>query len=126
MVSTPIAPIAPNALEAIRWALRLVMLGLVGVLVPITTRDPRSMVWACLLAVAALPALLPGGPGVPRALARLATLGRIAEVLVTTLGASTLAATYSGPTASALLAYLAVPVAVTAVSGHLRESLGLL
>jgi Signal transduction histidine kinase len=126
MVSAPIAPIAPNAVEAIRWALRLVMLGLVGVLVPVTTRDPRSMVWACLLAVAALPAVMPGGPGVPRALAWLATLGRVAEVLVTTLGASTLAATYSGPTASALLPYLAVPVAVTAVSGRTRESLSLL
>ncbi|MBX6749790.1 MAG: GAF domain-containing sensor histidine kinase [Micromonosporaceae bacterium] len=102
------------------------MLGLIGVLIPITTRDPRSMVWACLLAVAALPAVLPAGPGVPRALAWLATLGRVAEVLVTTLGASSLAATYSGPTASAMLPYLAVPVAVPALSGRLRESLSLL
>jgi Signal transduction histidine kinase len=126
MVSAPIAPIAPNAVEAVRWALRLVMLGLVGVLVPVTTRDPRSMVWVCLLAVAALPAVLPGGPSTPRGQAWLTTLGRVAEVLVTTLGASSLAATYSGPTASALLPYLAVPVAVPALSGRLRESLGLL
>jgi signal transduction histidine kinase len=128
MVSTRIAPIAPSAIEAVRWALRLVMLGLVGVLVLVTTRDLRSMVWVCLLAVAALPAVMPAAPWPdrPRYQRWLATLGRTAEVFVTALGASTLAATHSAATASALLPYLAVPVAVPALSGRLRESMSLL
>ena len=53
-------------------------------------------------------------------------LGRVAEVFVTALGASSLAASWSGSTASALLPYLAVPIVVPALSGGLRESLGLL
>jgi len=44
---------------------------------------------------------------------------------VTTLGASSLAAAHPG-SASALLPYLTVPVAVPALSGRLRESFGLL
>jgi signal transduction histidine kinase len=129
MVSARIAPIAPDAVEAVRWALRLAMLVLIGLLVLVTTSDVRSIVWVVLLAVAALYAYaaemwLP--PRVGRSGAWLAGFGRVAEVFVTTLGASSLAATHTGSTASALLPYLAVPVAVPALSGRLRESFGLL
>jgi signal transduction histidine kinase len=113
-------PIAPDAQERVRWVLRLVMLVLVGLLVLVTTQDTTSTVWVCLLAVAALPAWTQPYN------ATLALLGRLAEVFVTTLGASSLAANYSGSTASALLPYLAVPVVVPAMSGRLRESMGLL
>jgi hypothetical protein len=41
--------------------------------------------------------------------------GRLAEVCVTALGASTLAAAHTGSTASALLPYLTVPVVVPAL-----------
>ena len=73
-----------------------------------------------LLAVAALPAWTP--PYHPL----LAPLGRLAEVCVTALGASTLAAANTPGTASALLPYLTVPVVVPALEGKLRESLYLL
>jgi signal transduction histidine kinase len=129
MVSARIAPIAPDAVEAVRWALRLAMLVLVGALVLVTTRDVRSIVWVVLLAAAALYTYtterwLPAWSQPYRAW--LARLGRVVEVLVTALGASSLAAAHTGSTASALLPYLAVPVAVPALSGRPRESFGLL
>jgi signal transduction histidine kinase len=114
------AAIAPDAVERIGWILRLVMLVLVGVLVLVTTKDTPSTIWVCLLAVAALPAWMQPYH------APLALLGRVAEVFVTALGASSLAAGEVGSTASALLPYLAVPIVVPALSGGLRESLGLL
>jgi signal transduction histidine kinase len=114
------APIAPDAVERIRWVLRLVMLVLVGMLVVVTTPDTSATVWVCLLAVAALPAWTQPYH------APLALLGRVAEVVVTAMGASTLAATNTGATASALLPYLAVPVVVPALSGRTREPLALL
>lgn len=129
LVGGPIAPIAPSAVEAVRWALRLAMLVLVGALVLVTTPQARSFVWVALLAVAALfsyaaEAWLPVWNGPVRVW--LARLGRVAEVFVAALGASSLAAADTGLTANALLPYLAVPVAVPALSGHLRESFGLL
>ncbi len=111
--------IAPDAVGAVRWVLRLAMLVLVGLLVLVTTRDVQSTVWVSLLAVAALPAWTqPYHP-------LLALTGRVAEVFVTTLGAATIAAAHSGSTASALLPYLTVPIVVPALSARIRESLGL-
>jgi signal transduction histidine kinase len=100
--------------------LRLALLLLVSMLVLATTKDARSLVWVGLLAVAALPAFAPARyPQLP-------PLGRLAEVVVTALGASTLAAGYPGAPASALLPYLTVPVILPALAGRLRESLILL
>ncbi len=94
---------------------------LVALLVIATTHEPRSLIWVLLLAVAALPARTPPYH------AMLAPLGRLAEVCVTTLGASTLAASANdGFTASALLPYLTVPVVMPALEGRLKESMYLL
>src|SRR5262245_46108680 len=109
-------PIPPDAVDKIGWALRLALLVLVGLLVLVTTREPLALVWVMLLAVAALPAWLPPYHG------PLAPLGRLAEVLVTALGASALEAEYSRGTAAALLPYLTVPIVMPAMAGRLRES----
>ncbi len=111
------APIAAHAVELTRWILRLSMLVLVGLLVLVTTPSAVSMVWVVLLGLAALLAW-----GTPQQ-SRLAPVGRGAEVLVTALGASSLAAEYAGTTASALLPYLTVPVVIPALVGRLRESM---
>jgi len=92
---------------------------LIGLLVLVTTRDASTLVWVCLLAVAALPAWVPPYHTL------VASLGRLAEVVVTALGASSLAAADLG-TASALLPYLAVPVVMPALEGRLGESMALL
>ena len=116
----PRTAFAPSGIELVQWALRLVGLVLVGLLVLVTTSDLRSTVWVFLLAVAAMPAWTQPYN------ARLAFIGRLAEVVVTTLGASSLAGSHPGMTASALLPYLAIPLVVPALSGRLRESMGLL
>ncbi len=90
---------------------------LVGLLVLVTTQHVSSLIWVCLLAVAALPAWTP--PYHPL----LAPLGRLAEVIVTALGASSIAASGAGSRASALLPYLAVPVVMPALEGRLLESM---
>ena len=72
-------------MEKIGWALRLALLVLVGLLVLVTTRKAEALIWVGLLAVAALPAWNPPDHGL------LAPLGRLAEVLVTALGASSIA-----------------------------------
>jgi signal transduction histidine kinase len=101
--------------------LRLALLLLVGMLVIATTKDVGSLIWVLLLAVAALPAWIPSHQPL------LAALGRLAEVVVTALGASTLAAAHqTGAPASALLPYLTVPIILPALAGRLRESLALL
>jgi two-component sensor histidine kinase len=92
----------------------------VSLLVIATTHDPKALIWVLLLAVAALPAWTPPYHSM------LAPMGRLAEVVVTALGASTLAAAHTGSTASALLPYLTVPIVVPALEGRLRESLYLL
>jgi signal transduction histidine kinase len=93
------------------------------------TGQASSLIWVFLLAVAALPAWTP-----PQH-ALLAPLGRLAEVLVTAIGASTLiASTQSagasslgpGSGASALLPYLTVPIILPALEGRIRESMALL
>jgi signal transduction histidine kinase len=96
------------------------LLILVGLLVLVTTQQPSALIWVVLLAVAGLPAwIAPYDP-------RLAPLGRLAEVLVTALGASAIAATDEAGTASALLPYLTVPVVMPALEGRFRESMVLL
>jgi signal transduction histidine kinase len=100
--------------------LRLALLLLVSMLVLATTKSATSLIWVGLLAVAALPAFAPASYPL------LAPLGRLAEVVVTCLGASTLAAHTAGAPASALLPYLTVPVILPALAGRLRESLTLL
>jgi signal transduction histidine kinase len=106
--------------ERVGWALRLALLVLVALLVIATTHEPSSLIWVLLLAVAALPAWTPPYHSL------LAPIGRLAEVCVTALGASTIAAAHTGSTASALLPYLTVPVVVPALEGRLRESLFLI
>ncbi len=111
----------PDAAERIGWILRLALLALCAMLVVAITKNPVEVVWVCLLAVAALPAWTP-----PRS-SLLAPLGRLAEVCVTVIGASTIAVdTHSGATSSALLLYLTVPVILPALEGRLREALTLL
>jgi len=110
----------PDAAERVGLLLRLSLLVLVAMLVIATTKDAFSLVWVCLLAVAALPAWTP--PRHPL----LVPLGRLAEVTVTVLGASTLASAHGGATASALLPYLTVPVVLPALEGRLREGMYLL
>jgi signal transduction histidine kinase len=105
--------------------LRLSLLVLVSMLVIATTKIVESgqtspLIWVCLLAVAALPAWTPPRHPV------LVPLGRLAEVAITAIGASTLAALHGGSAASALLPYLTVPVILPALEGRLRESLTLL
>jgi signal transduction histidine kinase len=100
--------------------LRLSLLVLVSMLVIATTVQPAALIWVCLLAVAALPAWTP--PRHPI----LVPLGRLAEVVITVLGATHLATEYSPETASALLPYLTVPIILPALEGRWRESLALL
>jgi signal transduction histidine kinase len=110
----------PDAAERIGWVLRLALLLLVSMLVLATTKDASALIWVALLALAGVPSWSPPRHPV------LAPLGRLAEVVVTSLGASTLAAHHSGAPASALLPYLTVPVILPALAGRLRESLALL
>jgi len=111
----------PDAAERVGWVLRLSLLVLVSMLVIATSETPYSLIWVCLLAVAALPAWTPPRHHV------LAPLGRLAEVVVTVLGATTIAVTSNDPaSASALLPYLTVPIILPALEGRLRESLTLL
>jgi signal transduction histidine kinase len=114
------------------WILRLALLVLVAMLVWVTTKAKlgdvmslRPLLWVCLLAVAALPAWTP-----PRHM-YLAPIGRLAEVVITVLGATKIAQLalkngWGGGSASALLPYLIVPVILPALEGRLRESLRLL
>jgi signal transduction histidine kinase len=111
----------PDAAERVGWVLRVALLLLTTMLVVATTKQATSLVWVCLLAVAALPAWTPPQHPV------LAPLGRLAEVAVTAIGASTLAAISPQPSAaSALLPYITVPIILPALEGRLRESMTLL
>jgi signal transduction histidine kinase len=100
--------------------LRLAMLALVSVLVLTTTQDATALIWVGLLAAAALPAWTP-----PRN-RLLPPLGRLAETLLTVIGAAGLATVHEPAAASALLPYLSVPILIPALEGRLRESLALL
>jgi signal transduction histidine kinase len=96
------------------------LLVLVGLLVLVTTREAEALSWVGLLAVAALPAWIPPYHGL------LAPMGRLAEVLVTALGASSIATPDDPGRAAALLPYLTVPIIMPALMGRLRESMVLI
>jgi hypothetical protein len=100
--------------------LRVALLLLVAILSFATTRRIDSLIWVCLLAVAALPSWTPPRHPV------IAPIGRLAEVAITTIGASALAEQHGGAAASAVLPYLTVPIILPALSGRLRESMILL
>jgi signal transduction histidine kinase len=106
---------------------RLTMLALVGALSVLATRDPESLLWIALLAVAGLPAML-----APRH-ARLAPIGRFAEVVVLGVAASSIAAaadagglTPTGFGAAAVLPYLTVPITAATLQRRAVEAAALL
>ncbi len=119
----------PGAVERVVTLLRPALLVLVAALVVATsvkpsdaTPIPTELIWVILLALAGLPAWVPPPHPV------LVPLGRLAEVFVTVMGASALAAAGNdtGVNASALLPYLTVPVVLPVLEGRLRESYALL
>ncbi|HLU33859.1 MAG TPA: GAF domain-containing sensor histidine kinase [Natronosporangium sp.] len=108
-------------------SLRVAMLALVTGLILLVTREPAQLSWVALLTAAALPATLAG------AHRWIGPLGRLAEVLVTTLAASevAVAAAMAGPVtdgigAAAVLPYLIVPAASAAVRRRAGEAAMLL
>jgi signal transduction histidine kinase len=108
-------------------AVRIALLVIVGMLVLFATRQLAQLGWVALLAIAGLPAVLAGrhrwiGP-----------IGRLAEVVIVTLGATAVAAAASvagtvsaGFGAAAVLPYLAVPLVVAALQRRSREAFALL
>jgi signal transduction histidine kinase len=107
--------------------LRTVLLGLIGGLAWLATRDATQLRWVGLLALASIPALLPTPHKV------VAPLGRVAEVILIGLGASAVAVAADaagyvghGLGAGAVLPYLAVPLAAAAFQGRSLEGAGLL
>jgi signal transduction histidine kinase len=108
-------------------ATRVAVLALVTALTLAATRDPTSLIWIGVLALAGVPALLADGRS------RLATLGRLTEVVVIAIAASAIAArsdqadlTPAGFGAAAVLPYLAVPVTAAALSRRVAEAAALL
>jgi signal transduction histidine kinase len=108
-------------------AARVALLGLVGVLTLITTREVSQLVWVALLAVASLPAFLAHRHPV------LGPLGRLAEAIIVALGASAVAASaevtgnvHSGLGAAAILPYLSVPLTAAALQRRAGEAASLL
>jgi signal transduction histidine kinase len=100
--------------------LRLAMLVLVAVLISAATHRPVELIWVVLLVIAALPAWTPPHHPV------MVPLGRVAEVIITAIAASTLASRFGPETASAVLPYMTVPIILPALEGRLRESMILL
>lgn len=108
-------------------ALRVALLALITALIWLATQDVAELSWIGLLAVASIPAVL--APRQPVA----APLGRIAEVILVGLGASSVALAagvngpiFSGVGAAAMLPYLAVPLTAATFQGRPLESAGLL
>jgi signal transduction histidine kinase len=97
--------------------LRLALLALIAVLTYATTHDANDLIWVALLGAASLAAWAGRPPVLP-------TLGRVAEVLLTALGASSVATTPGGAAAT-ILPYLTIPIVVPAIEGRIRESLAL-
>jgi signal transduction histidine kinase len=96
--------------HAVTVAARLVLLGLVAVLSVVITHRPAALAWVGLLALAAVPAVLaPTARGV-------GPLVRCAEVVITCLGAASVAALAGrGSAAAAMLPYLVVPLVAAAL-----------
>jgi signal transduction histidine kinase len=111
-------PLAATGAERAGFVLRVALLALIAGLSIITTQDARALVWIALLGAASLPAWAARPRIVP-------VLGRIAEVIITALGASALASHHSGAAASTILPYLTIPIVIPAIEGRLRESLAL-
>jgi signal transduction histidine kinase len=104
----------------VEFVLRLAMLALCALLTIATTGRLTALLWVGLLALVALPTwLAPNAPLLP-------TAGRVAEVIVTCIGATAVAYNYGGADASAILPYLLAPVLLPALAGRLRESMLLL
>jgi signal transduction histidine kinase len=103
------------------------LLALVAGLTLVLTRDPAALIWVGLLAVACLPSLV-----APRHQV-LAPLGRLAEVLVLGVAASSVAVIAdtagtvpAGFGATAILPYLTAPITAAAVWRHTVEAAALL
>lgn len=114
----------PGAVSRIGVATRLALLGLVSVLILVTTAEPAHLLWIIAISAAALPAWL-------QQQGNLATAGRVAEVILTAvaaalLGRAALAAEASSAWASAVLPYLIAPVVLAALGGRFLESVALL
>ena len=93
------------------------MLALIAVFTIAATGDVAALTWVALLGAASLAAWAGRPPLLP-------TLGRVAEVLITALGASTVALEPGGA-ASTILPYLTIPIVVPAIEGRIRESMAL-
>jgi signal transduction histidine kinase len=106
---------------------RAALLALVAGLTLLATRDPASLRWIGLLALAGLPSVLvPHHP-------TLAALGRYAEVVTVAVAASAVAATAdaagvvpAGYGAAFILPYLVVPFSAAVVSRRHAQAAGLL
>jgi signal transduction histidine kinase len=103
------------------------LLGLVGVLTLITTKDVSQLRWVALLAVAGLPAFVAHRHPV------LGPLGRFAEAVTVGLAASAVAASAdatgtvgAGLGAAAILPYLSVPLTAAALQRRAGEAATLL
>jgi signal transduction histidine kinase len=110
--------LAATGAERAGFVLRVALLALIAVLSIITTQDARALTWIALLGAASLPAWASRPPILP-------VLGRVAEVTITALAASTLASHHTGAAASTILPYLTIPIVIPAIEGKLRESLAL-
>ncbi|HEX5598289.1 MAG TPA: GAF domain-containing sensor histidine kinase [Micromonosporaceae bacterium] len=114
-------PLIPRPATA---AVRLVLLALITGLILVSTGDPVQLGWVGLLAVAAIPAV------VAPEHRRLGPLGRLAEVVISSLAASQVAAAAAGSVpallgASAVLPYLLVPLVAAARLRRRHEGVGL-
>jgi signal transduction histidine kinase len=128
----------PDGAERVALVLRLTALMLVLVAMVVVTLGSKSIsglnryqpvFWVGLLAFSAVPAWAPFRH------AQLLKIGRLAEVCITIIGASTLATVAApalvapanqGVAASSLLPYLIVPTILSALGGQIWESLRLL
>jgi signal transduction histidine kinase len=97
--------------------LRVALLVVLAVLTLASTHDVGALIWVALLGAASLAAWAAQPPLLPM-------LGRVAEVLLTALGASSVAL-LAGGAASTILPYLTIPIVVPAIEGRIRESLAL-
>src|SRR3982751_3245215 len=107
---------------------RLLLIALVGGLSVYATGDPAMVFWAALLALIGIPAVLaPQHPFI-------GPLSRVAEVLVTVLGADVVvghavagnALFRGGGAAAAMLPYLLVPIVAAALYRRRVEAVALL
>ncbi len=106
-------------------AARTILLAVVAALTLIVVRSTTALAWLTLIVVAAVPASLAPMHRI------VGPLARLAEVLITTLAAATLAVhpgngASPGAAAEAILPYLPVPIVVATLYRRRTEALGLL